>query len=85
MFFKFRLRQSQHPDDVNIHKFFAKDDEPIRPPKIEDLAIREYDKLRKQIITSSITPQVLKKFIGEIEFYKSIHYIQNIKFINTII
>ena len=80
MFFKFRLRQSHHPDDVTINKFFTKDGEPIRPPKIEDLASKDYDVLRKQIITASISPQVLKKLIGEIDFYKRIPYKPYIEF-----
>jgi len=85
MFFKFRLRQSQHPDDVSIHKFFTKDGEPIRPPKIEDLASKDYDVLRKQIITASISPQVLKKLIGEIDFYKRIPYKPYIEFDSRIV
>ena len=72
MYYKFRLRQSQTPDDVNIHQFFKKDGEPVKPPTLFQLASKEYDEIRKQVISSSIRPQVLKRLIGEIDFYKRI-------------
>lgn len=85
MYYKFRLRQSQHPDDVTIHQFFIKDDEPLRPPEKSDLASEEYDKLRTEIISSSIRPQVLKYLISEIDFYKRIPYKPYIEFDSKII
>jgi len=85
MFYKFRLRQSQHPDDVTIHQFFTKDDEPLRPPQLLDLASEEYDELRADVISSSIRPQVLKFLISEIDFYKRILYKPYIEFDSRII
>jgi hypothetical protein len=62
MYYKFRLKQSHTPLDVNIHKFFKDTDKNLlRPPTLEDLADEKHHELRKNVIKSSIKPEVLGK------------------------
>ena len=62
MYYRFRLRQSHNPSDVNIHKFFEDTEKNLlRPPTLEDLADAEHQELRRNIIRRSIKPEVLGK------------------------
>lgn len=74
MFYKFRLRQSHNPSDVNIHQFFKdKDENPQEPPSLQDLASEKYREIRKSIITRSIRPEVLRKLNKDLGLYEIIN------------
>jgi hypothetical protein len=79
MYYRFRLRQSHNPTDVNIHKFFKDTDKNLlRPPTLEDLADKEHQELRRNIIKRSIKPEVLGKLnkdLGLYEIVKGKNYI----------
>ena len=71
MHYRFRLKQSQNPSDVNIHKFFKDTDENLlRPPTLEDLVNEKHRELRRNVIRSSIKPQVLGKLNKDLELYE---------------
>jgi len=71
MYYRFRLRQSHTPSDVNIHQFFKDTDKNLsRPPTLEDLANEEHQELRRNIIKRSIKPEVLGKLNKDLALYE---------------
>jgi hypothetical protein len=71
MYYRFRLRQSHTPLDVNIHKFFKDTDENLlRPPTLEDLANKKHQELRRNVIKNSIKPEVLGKLNKDLGLYE---------------
>ena len=71
MYYRFRLRQSHNPSDVNIHKFFKDIGENLlRPPTLEDLVNEKHQELRRNVIRSSIKPEVLGKLNKDLTLYE---------------
>ena len=71
MYYRFRLRQSHNPSDVNIHKFFKDTDKNLlRPPTLEDLADEKHQEIRRNIIKSSIKPEVLGRLNKDLALYE---------------
>ena len=71
MNYRFRLKQSPSRPDVNIHKFFKDTGENLlRPPTLEDLANEKHQKLRRNVIRSSIKPEVLGKLNKDLALYE---------------
>jgi hypothetical protein len=71
MYYRFKLRQSHTPSDVNIHKFFTDTDENLlRPPTLEDLANKTHQELRRNVIKRSIKPEVLGKLNKDLGLYE---------------
>ncbi len=55
MYYRFKLRQSHNPSDVNIHNFFKYTDKNLlRQPTLEDLANEKHQELRRNVIKRSI-------------------------------
>jgi 5-methylcytosine-specific restriction endonuclease McrA len=71
MYYRFRLRQSHNPSDVNIHKFFKDTDKNLlRPPTLEDLANQKHQELRRNVIKRSIKPEVLGRLNKDLGLYE---------------
>ncbi len=85
MYYKFNLRQSHTPQDVNIHKFFGDKQDPHKPPTLTDLAEEKYETLRKEMISKSIKPQVLKRLNNDLCLYQIINGKNYILFDHNII
>jgi hypothetical protein len=86
MYYRFRLRQSHTPSDVNIHKFFKDTDEnPLHPPSLEDLADEKHQELRKNVIKRSIKPEVLGKLNKDLGLYEIVKGKNHILFEHAIV
>jgi hypothetical protein len=73
MYYKFRLRQSHNPSDVNIHKFFKDSEQnPLKPPTLADLADEAHKELRSNVNRRSIKPEVLTKLNKDLGLYEII-------------
>jgi hypothetical protein len=86
MYYRFRLRQSHTPSDVNIHKFFIDTDENLlRPPTLEDLANEKHQELRRNVIKMSIKPEVLGKLNKDLGLYEIVKGKNHILFEHAIV
>ena len=72
LYFKFKLRQSHTPQDVNINKILEKQNDHPKTPTLKTLASDEFSDLRKQVIMNSIKPEVLVHLDAQNDLYTRI-------------